>query len=118
IVLIDTYNVLKNTEATTVNAILRTGAQRIRPVLLTTVTTIFGLMPMVLKVNLDFFTRSIEFGAPSTQWWAQLATAIAGGLTFATLLTLVLTPCLLMIGANTSKYLLALKCRGIKKTVA
>jgi len=115
IVLIDTYNVLKNTEETTENAILRTGAQRIRPVLLTTVTTIFGLMPMVLKVNLDFFTRSIEFGAPSTQWWAQLATAIAGGLTFATLLTLVLTPCLLMIGANSSTYLLALKHRAIKK---
>jgi multidrug efflux pump len=113
IVLIDTYNVLKNTEETTENAILRTGAQRIRPVLLTTVTTIFGLMPIVLKINLDFFTRSIEFGAPSTQWWAQLATAtaIAGGLTFATLLTLVLTPCLLMIGANSSKYLLALKRR-------
>ncbi|ABM02711.1 acriflavin resistance protein [Psychromonas ingrahamii 37] len=104
IVLIDTYNVLKNTGETTENTILRTGAQRIRPVLLTTVTTIFGLIPMVLKVNLDFFTRSIEFGAPSTQWWAQLATAIAGGLTFATLLTLVLTPCLLMIGVNSSAY--------------
>jgi len=55
---------------------------------------------MVLKINLDFFNQTIEFGAPSTQWWAQLATAIAGGLTFATLLTLVLTPCLLMLGAN------------------
>ncbi|MFT7052545.1 MAG: multidrug efflux pump [Psychromonas sp.] len=115
IVLIDTYNVLKNTEKSTENAILRTGAQRIRPVLLTTVTTIFGLMPMVLKINVDFFTRSVEFGAPSTQWWAQLATAIAGGLTFATLLTLVLTPCLLMIGANSAKYLLAFKRRAIKK---
>ncbi|MFT5652459.1 MAG: multidrug efflux pump [Psychromonas sp.] len=115
IVLIDTYNVFKKTEATTENAILRTGAQRIRPVLLTTVTTIFGLMPMVLKVNLDFFTRSLEFGAPSTQWWAQLATAIVGGLTLATLLTLVLTPCLLMIGANSAEFLLALKRRTIKQ---
>lgn len=105
IVLIDTFNVLKNSASSIEEAILRTGAQRIRPVLLTTVTTIFGLMPMVLKVNLDFFNRSIEFGAPSTQWWAQLATAIAGGLTFATLLTLVLTPCLLMIGANVSRYM-------------
>lgn len=100
IVLIDTYNVLKEKGVTTRDAILRTGAQRIRPVLLTTITTILGLMPMVLKVNLDFFSRAVEFGAPSTQWWAQLATAIAGGLTFATLLTLILTPCLLMIGAN------------------
>ena len=100
IVLIDTYNVLKAKGLTSKNAILRTGAQRIRPVLLTTFTTILGLMPMVLKINLDFFNQTIEFGAPSTQWWAQLATAIAGGLTFATLLTLVLTPCLLMLGAN------------------
>ncbi|MGB5444306.1 MAG: efflux RND transporter permease subunit, partial [Psychromonas sp.] len=105
IVLIDTFNVLKNSTSSIEEAILRTGAQRIRPVLLTTTTTILGLMPMVLKVNLDFFNRSIEFGAPSTQWWAQLATAIAGGLTFATLLTLVLTPCLLMIGANVSRYI-------------
>ncbi len=114
IVLIDTYNVLKGQGLNTHDAILTTGAQRIRPVLMTTVTTIFGLMPMVLKVNLDFFERSIEFGAPSTQWWAQLATAIAGGLAFATLLTLIVTPCLLMIGAKSSiwfKHLIKYKIR-------
>lgn len=103
IVLIDTYNIFKKRGMDTHDAILRTGAQRIRPVLLTTITTILGLMPMVLKMNIDFVERTIEFGAPSTQWWAQLATAIAGGLTFATLLTLILTPCLLMIGANVEK---------------
>jgi multidrug efflux pump len=102
IVLIDTYNVLKTQGLNSYDAILITGAQRIRPVLMTTVTTILGLMPMVLKVNIDFFERSVEFGAPSTQWWAQLATAIAGGLSFATVLTLILTPCLLMIGANST----------------
>ena len=104
IVLIDTFNVFKKRGLNTHDAILRTGAQRIRPVLLTTITTILGLMPMVLKMNIDFVERSIEFGAPSTQWWAQLATAIAGGLTFATLLTLILTPCLLMIGANSAHW--------------
>ncbi|TPH17820.1 efflux RND transporter permease subunit [Litorilituus lipolyticus] len=97
IVLIDTYNVLRKEGYAVVDAILRTGAQRLRPVLLTTTTTILGLMPMVLQVNLDFFERTIVFGAPSTQWWTQLATAIAGGLAFATLLTLVLTPCLLVL---------------------
>ncbi len=119
IVLIDTYNVLKGQGINTHDAILRTGAQRIRPVLLTTVTTILGLMPMVLKVNLDFFTRTVEFGAPSTQWWAQLATAIAGGLTFATLLTLILTPCLLMIGHKSSVALCALiaRCSGENQTL-
>jgi multidrug efflux pump len=109
IVLIDTYNVFKARGMTTHDAILRTGAQRIRPVLLTTVTTILGLMPMVLKMNIDFVERTIEFGAPSTQWWAQLATAIAGGLTFATVLTLILTPCLLMIGVNSSLWFSGLK---------
>jgi len=102
IVLIDTYNVFKARGMNTHDAILRTGAQRIRPVLLTTITTILGLMPMVLKMNIDFAERVIEFGAPSTQWWAQLATAIAGGLSFATLLTLILTPCLLMIGEKSA----------------
>jgi len=97
IVLIDTYNVLRNQGLAAKDAILRTGAQRLRPVLLTTVTTILGLMPMVLQVNIDLFNRHIDFGAPSTQWWVQLATAVAGGLTFATVLTLVLTPCLLML---------------------
>ena len=79
-------------------AILRTGVQRLRPVLLTTVTTILGLLPMVLEMNIDIINQKIEFGAPSTQWWSQLATAVAGGLAFATVLTLVLTPCLLMLG--------------------
>lgn len=97
IVLIDTYNVLRRRGLEKVDAILRTGAQRLRPVLLTTVTTVLGLMPMVLEMNVDLVNRGVEFGAPSTQWWSQLATAVAGGLTFSTLLTLVLTPCLLML---------------------
>ncbi len=92
IVLIDTYNVLRKRGLDKVDAILRTGAQRLRPVLLTTVTTILGLMPMVLEMNVDLVNRGIEFGAPSTQWWSQLATAVAGGLAFSTVLTLVLTP--------------------------
>jgi multidrug efflux pump len=62
-------------------------------------------MPMVLKLNVDLFSREVVAGGPSTDWWAQLASAVAGGLTFATLLTLVLTPCLLLLGANTSNWL-------------
>lgn len=98
IVLIDTYNQLLKRGLSREEAILRTGVQRLRPVLLTTVTTILGLMPMVFEMNIDIINQKIEFGAPSTQWWAQLATAVAGGLAFATVLTLVLTPCLLMLG--------------------
>src|SRR3546814_3477286 len=98
IVLIDTFDRLRETTASAREAILRTGAQRLRPVMLTTVTTILGLMPMVLATNIDFFSRTITVGAPSTQWWRQLSTAVAFGLTFATLLTLVVTPSALKIG--------------------
>ena len=98
IVLIDTFNRLKASGMETTEAVLRTGAQRLRPVLLTTITTILGLMPMVLGINIDLISREINVGGPSTQWWTQLASAIAGGLAFATLLTLVLTPCLLILG--------------------
>jgi len=98
IVLIDTYNVLRQQGMAVKEAILRTGAQRLRPVLLTTVTTVLGLMPMVLELNINFFTREISSGSPSSQWWSQLSIAVAGGLAFATVLTLILTPCLLALG--------------------
>ncbi len=104
IVLIDTFDRLKHTAATPAEAILRTGAQRLRPVLLTTVTTILGLAPMVLGINVDFITREVLIGAPSTQWWRQLSTAIAFGLTFATVLTLIVTPCALMLRANVAAW--------------
>ncbi len=100
IVLIDTFDRLRRWEPDVLQAILRTGAQRLRPVLLTTVTTILGLMPMVLGVNIDFVNRLVQVGAPSTDLWRQLATAIVAGLAFATVLTLVLTPCALMLRAN------------------
>ncbi|WP_419612753.1 efflux RND transporter permease subunit, partial [Thiolapillus sp.] len=100
IVLIDTYNVLRRSGMEATEAILRTGAQRLRPVLLTTVTTILGLLPMVLEINIDLFTPNIDIGSPSTQWWSQLATAVAGGLAFATVLTLVITPCMLALSAR------------------
>lgn len=98
IVLIDTFAHLKRGGMQTLEAILRTGAQRLRPVLLTTITTILGLMPMVLTMNIDFIERDVSIGAPSTQWWVQLSTSIVFGLCFSTLLTLVLTPVLLVAG--------------------
>jgi len=69
IVLIDTYNDLKRSGMSPLEAVLRTGAQRLRPVVLTSVTTALGLMPMVIGLNINFYTREIVYGAPSTQWW-------------------------------------------------
>ena len=104
IVLIDTFDRIIKTAASPREAIIRTGAQRLRPVLLTTATTIIGLLPMVTRVNIDFVTREIAIGAPSTQWWQRLSTAIAFGQAFATLLTLFVTPSLLMIRENVSAW--------------
>ncbi|MFP4273452.1 MAG: efflux RND transporter permease subunit [Paracoccaceae bacterium] len=98
IVLIDTYNDLRRSGQSPREAAMRAGAQRLRPVVLTSVTTALGLMPMVIGLSVDFFRREIVYGAPSTQWWTELSSAIVGGLTVATLLTLVLTPALLMLG--------------------
>jgi multidrug efflux pump len=103
IVLIDTYNLIRGQGAAAAEAAVLTCAQRLRPVMLTTVTTILGLLPMAIGMNFDLINRNIEFGSPSTQWWTQLATAVAGGLAFATLLTLVLTPCLLVLGDKLSR---------------
>ena len=100
IVLIDTYNDLRRGGMAAHEAALRTGAQRLRPVLLTSITTALGLMPMVIGININFFSREIIYGAPSTQWWTELSSAIAGGLTIATILTLVVTPAMLIFGAN------------------
>ena len=102
IVLIDTYNGYRSQGAPALDAALLTGSVRARPVLLTAVTTILGLIPMVFAMNINLVDRSVTFGAPSTQWWTQLSSAIAGGLAFTTLLTLFLTPCLLVLAANIS----------------
>lgn len=103
IVLIDTYNVIRAQGLAPIDSVLRTCAQRLRPVMLTTVTTILGLMPMVLQVNIEFSKGQFTVGAPSSEMWTSLATTIAGGLTFATILTLVLTPCLLIFGSKVSE---------------
>lgn len=98
IIFIDTYVLYRKRGMEAVEALLRTGAQRLRPILLTAITTMLGLIPMVFAMNIDFIGRDVSFGAPSTQWWKQLSTSIAGGLAFATFLTLMFTPCLLLLG--------------------
>ncbi|MGO2134994.1 efflux RND transporter permease subunit [Marinobacter sp.] len=111
IILIDTYNQMKKDGMAAYEAALETSCLRLRPVLLTAVTTVLGLMPMVLGVNVNLLTPSLGLGAPSTQWWEQLSSAIAGGLAFATVLTLLLTPAMLVLGDKVSQKLRAAKQR-------
>ncbi len=102
IVLIDTFDRLIKKTNDARDAILMTGAQRLRPVLLTTTTTVLGLLPMALKLNIDFVNFEYSYNSPDTQWWVDLSRAIVFGLLFSTLLTLLVTPSALMLK---SKYL-------------
>ncbi|MBU0725484.1 MAG: efflux RND transporter permease subunit [Alphaproteobacteria bacterium] len=104
IILIDTYDIMRQKGVPAHEALLRTGAQRLRPVFLTTATTILGLLPMLFQVNIDFVSRSFNIGAPSTQWWVQLSAAIVFGLAFATVLTLLITPAALKLRANVADW--------------
>ena len=99
IVLIDTYNHIRerHPELSPVDVIIRTGAQRFRPVLLTTVTTVCGLLPLASHLSIDFINRTIIYGGQMAGFWVPLAQAIVSGLTFATLLTLVATPAMLAL---------------------
>lgn len=104
IVLIDTYNLIRSQGVPPIDAALTTCAQRLRPVLLTTITTILGLLPMVYQLTIDLFDRQWSVGAPSSQWWTQLSTTIAGGLIFATVLTLIFTPAMLILIERTRTF--------------
>lgn len=100
IVLIDTYDRLRRDGRDAYEAILETCRERARPVVLTAVTAVLGVLAIAFGVNLDFVTRDIAIGAPSTQWWVHLSAAIVFGLGFATVLTLIVTPAALMALAN------------------
>ena len=101
IVLIDTYNHMK-TRFPPMEAIVRTGAQRLRPVFLTATVTILALTPMVFGFNVDLVSREVAIGAPSNAFWQQLAIAVVSGLIVAAPLTLIVTPCLLALGVQVS----------------
>jgi multidrug efflux pump len=105
IVLIDTYQELSR-YLPKVEAIVRTAEQRIRPVLLTTITTMAGLAPMMFGLSLDFINGGYSVDSPTALWWKQLATAVVFGLGTATMLTLVFTPALLSARVWVTTYVL------------
>ncbi|MEM6323968.1 MAG: efflux RND transporter permease subunit [Pseudomonadota bacterium] len=107
IVLIDTYQEYSR-YMPRVEAIIRTAETRLRPVLLTTITTMAGLAPMMFGLSLDFINGGYSVNSPTALWWTQLATAVVFGLGIATFLTLIFTPAMLAIRAWVTTYALAL----------
>ena len=99
IVLIDTFNYVRqrHPELPLNSIIVRATAQRLRPVLLTTATTVFGLLPLALSMSVDLINRNIKAGGQMAVFWEPLSQAIVFGLSFAALLTLVATPALLAL---------------------
>lgn len=94
IVLIDYTNKLRAGGLRLRDAVISAGATRLRPVLLTAVTTILGLLPMVTGVSYDFHVMAISTVSESSQWWRSMAAVVIFGLAIATVLTLVVVPSL------------------------
>ncbi|EEE36187.1 RND transporter, HAE1/HME family, permease protein [Rhodobacteraceae bacterium KLH11] len=105
IVLIDTYQEYSR-YMSRIDAIVRTAEARIRPVLLTTLTTMAGLTPMMFGLSLDFIGGGYSIDSPTALWWKQLATAVVFGLGTATVLTLIVTPSLLALRVWVTTYII------------
>lgn len=97
IVLIDTYDRLREEGWDKEEAVLQTCRERARPVVLTALSAILGVLPIAFGLGLEIFHQETTINAPSTQWWIALSSAIVFGLSFATVLTLIVTPSMLMI---------------------
>ncbi len=123
IVLIDTYQEYSR-YMPRLEAIVRTAEDRIRPVLLTTITTMAGLAPMMLGISVDFINGGYTIDAPTALWWKQLATAVVFGLGIATVLTLIVTPAFLSVrvwavkGAYGAFAMSAASLRGYNSRIA
>lgn len=92
IVLIDTFQRLRKTTNSAREAAIATAAQRMRPIFLTTFTTICGLLPMIFQINVSFLQGQIGQGGAGSEWWVQLSNTVVFGLGFSTMVTLLVTP--------------------------
>ena len=99
IVLIDSFNHFRrsHSEIPIKDAVFQAAKSRFRPVMLTTVTTIAGLLPLATGYSIDMVNRKIEVGGMVASWWQPLASAIVNGLLIATIMTLLLTPVMLLL---------------------
>ena len=98
-------------------ALLRAGTVRFRPVLLTAITTVLGLLPMALGVSIDFRALSVDTGAPSMEMWGPMAKAVSFGLAFATVLTLVVVPVMYLAQERGTAWLMD-RARGLRRFIS
>ncbi|MGB2115328.1 MAG: efflux RND transporter permease subunit [Porticoccaceae bacterium] len=107
IVLIDSYNHLRRNDKnlSLKEAVFEAAKSRFRPVMLTTVTTIAGLLPLATGFSVDMVNRKIEVGGMVASWWQPLASAIVNGLVVATIMTLLLTPAMLLVPEMIKRYI-------------
>tara|TARA_B100000035_G_scaffold90751_1_gene76585 strand:- start:7013 stop:10171 length:3159 start_codon:yes stop_codon:yes gene_type:complete len=102
IILIDAFNFIrkKNKDLDVASSILKASAQRLRPIFLTTLTTMLGLIPLALNYSIDPISREIAYDSNVSSFWAPLAQCIVYGLSFSAILTLIVTPCLIVLPSH------------------
>jgi multidrug efflux pump len=107
IILIDAFNFIqkKNKDLDVASSILKASAQRLRPIFLTTLTTMLGLIPLALNYSIDPISREIAYDSNVSSFWAPLAQCIVYGLSFSAILTLIVTPCLIVLPSHLRKIL-------------
>ncbi len=98
ILLVDAYRENLETLQDRKEAILKSALSRLRPIFLTVITGVLGLLPMVLRVSIDFLGRRVLYDSPSSQMWFELSTTTSVGLLLATVITLLFTPAILILG--------------------
>ena len=111
IVLIDFINQLRKQGVDVHEAIVEAGVTRFRPVMLTAITTVLGLVPMAAGISFDFRSGEWIVGGESAQWWGPMAIVVIYGLSFATLLTLIVVPVLYSVFAGMTQFPLRLRHR-------
>jgi multidrug efflux pump len=117
IILIDTFNQVRriHPELDIREVIVRATAQRLRPVLLTTVTTVCGLLPLACGFSIDLLSRSVTANGDMALFWAPLSQAIVFGLSFATVLTLIATPAMLSLPITVREWFSKFRAQAISQ---